>query len=340
MPSLHSLKRQSGLTLVEFMVSIAIGMLMIAALATLIANQSTTRSDIDKSGKMIENGRYAIQTMASDIQLAGYWGELSTLDAVPTSLPDPCSVVAADIEAAMPLHIQGYNNPAPLALSCVTNHMAGTDVLVVRRVDPSTSDMETGGVIDLARLKTGQTYLQTGLSALNFAKVFRQADGSTDAAAFTLLKRNGTPANIRKVLVNIYYVSTCSVCTGGSADTTPTLKRVELGVSGTAAAFLPAVTLAEGIENLQIDYGVDTAGNGTPVGADVATVAAAVWADVMTVKINILARSTETTVGHQDTKSYSLGSTGGTVGPLNDGYKRHAFTQSVRLVNPSSRRAL
>ena len=82
-------RRQDGLTLIEFMVSIVIGMLMIAALATLIASQSSTRGEIDKSGKMIENGRYAAQTMASDIQMAGYFGELSTQPTAPASLPDP-----------------------------------------------------------------------------------------------------------------------------------------------------------------------------------------------------------------------------------------------------------
>ena len=234
MHSMPSLKNQAGLTLIEFMVSIAIGMLMIAALAILIANQSSTRAEIDKSGRMIENGRYAIQTVAADAQMAGYWGELSTMAAAPGALPNPCSVVIADLEAAMPLHIQGYNDQASLAAplsDCVKNHKAGTDVLVVRRVDPITSDLETAGVIDPAKAKPGQIYLQTGLNGLTFDKVFNAANGddTADAATFNLKKRNGSPANMRKVLVNIYYVSTCSVCTTGAEDAIPTLKRVELG---------------------------------------------------------------------------------------------------------------
>src|SRR5512133_3857546 len=193
MRSTSSLKRQAGLTLIELMVSIVIGMLMIAALATLIANQSSSRGEIDKSGRLIENGRYALQTMATDLQMAGYWGELTTLPAAPGVLPDPCSVTVADLEAAMGLHVQGYDSLATLPASlqvCVKNHKPGTDVLVVRKVDPDTSDMETAGVIVPTKATAGQVYLQTGLSGLVFNKVFQVANGSTDATTFDLKKRN------------------------------------------------------------------------------------------------------------------------------------------------------
>lgn len=65
---------QRGLTLIEFMVSVVIGMLMVAVLAILIADQSGNRAEVDRSGRMIENGRYAVRTIAEDLQMAGYWG--------------------------------------------------------------------------------------------------------------------------------------------------------------------------------------------------------------------------------------------------------------------------
>jgi type IV pilus assembly protein PilW len=350
--------RQSGLTLIEFMVSIVIGMLMVAALATLIANQSSNRGEIDKSGKMIENGRYAVQTIATDAEMAGYWGELtaSDLPAAPGVLSDPCSATLADIEAALGVAVQGYDSLATLPASlqvCVKNHKPNTDVLVIRRVDPDTSDMETAGVIVPTKAVAGQLYLQTGLSGLTFSKVLRVADGTTDAAAFNLKKRDASPAFIRKVQVHIYYVAKCSVEVGGACPSTadngspiPTLKRVELSVaSSTPSTTCSAcrITIAEGIENMQIDYGADTAGDGTPVGADASTFGAAGWADVMTLKVNLLARSTEATAGFADNKAYQMGSTGGAV-PIATGadaqYKRHVFTQSVRLANPAGRRSL
>lgn len=349
------LRRQTGLTLVEFMVSIVIGMLMIAALATLIADQSSTRGEIDRSGKMIENGRYALQAIASDVQLAGYWGELSSQPATPGGLPDPCSKAAADLEAAMALHVQGYDAPATLPAplnACVTNHKPGTDVLVVRRVDPDLSSVLTGTDIDLAKVDPGRVYLQTGLNlSLDLASVLAigSSDAAANATAFSLKKKGGVKvANLRKVVVHIYYISKCSVevsgsCTGADGGTPiPTLKRYELGVSGGVPAF-SKVTLAEGIENLQVDYGVDTDSDGAPNGTDVTGSALGVadWPNVMSLKLYLLARSTELTPGFQDTKSYALG-VGGSVSAATgeEGYKRHVFVQSVRANNPNSRRAL
>ena len=59
-------RRQRGLTLVEFLISITIGLLMVAALATLIADQSGNRAEVDRAGRLIENGRYGIRAMTDD----------------------------------------------------------------------------------------------------------------------------------------------------------------------------------------------------------------------------------------------------------------------------------
>ncbi|MDF2465051.1 MAG: pilus assembly protein PilW [Ramlibacter sp.] len=351
-----SRRPQTGLTLIEFMVSIVIGMLMIAALATLIANQSSTRSEIEKSGRMIENGRYSINTMVTDVQLAGYWGELSIQPATPGTLPDPCTVAVADLQAAMGVHVQGYNAPATLpsdVAACVKEHKPGTDVLVVRRVDPDTSAMETAGATDLSKVDEGQVYLQTGLDVLGISVTSLVAtgsgDGATNTATFILTKKNKVSrAVLRKMVVDIYYVSKCSVpvgtsCTAGdNGNPIPTLKRVQLGVSGNAPAFT-TITIAEGVENFQVDYGVDTDSDGSPNGADVdgSALTVADWPNVVTVKLHVLARGSETSGGFTDGKTYAMG-TAGEVTPASGelAYKRHAFVQSVRLVNPSSRRVL
>lgn len=348
-------RHQAGLTLVEFMVSIVIGMLMIAALATLIANQSSTRTEIEKSGRMIENGRYAINTMVNDVQLAGYWGELAIQPTAPGALPDPCSVTPANLEAAMGLHVQGYDSPATLPsdlAACVSDHKPGTDVLVVRRADPDTAAIETAGVTDLSKVVPGQVYLQTGLNVLgtNIATVVAtgSADGATNTATFILTKKNKVSrAVLRRMVVDIYYVSKCSVPVSGSCaagdngNPIPTLKRVELGVSGGAPAFT-TVTIAEGVENFQVDYGEDTDSDGAPNGADTngSALAVATWPNVVTVKLHVLARG-ELSAGFSDTKKYAMG-TAGEFSPATSelAYKRHAFVQSVRVVNPSSRRVL
>lgn len=348
-PTLRS--RQRGLTLIEFMVSITIGLLMVAAIAALIASQSGNRAEVDRAGRMIENGRYAIRAMADDIQLAGYWGELNGVPttAALTALPDPCSLALADIEAATQLHIQGFDAPASGAVpSCVKEQLPGTDILVIRHADPDTSALETGGLPDLGKLVEGQPYLQTGLNTAGtaFASTMHLgADATTNATNFPLKRKDKvTTATVRRVLVHIYYVSKCSVqvsgsCTAGdNGNPIPTLKMIELAAESGAAAWSDPVTIAEGIDTLQIDYGLDTDSDGAPDSdVDGSALTHLNMGDVMALRIHLVARSLEKSPDYTDDKTYDMG-TSPAFGPKNDAYKRHAFVQSVRLVNPSGRR--
>lgn len=339
---------QRGMTLVEWMISITIGLVLLAGLTALIAQQSSTQAELEKSSRQIENGRYAMQILNEDVQMAGYYGEFSNVGVATPASIDPCSTDLAVMEALMVFPVQGYDFPSASTVrpSCIdaANHLAGTDILVIRRVEPATLTIAAA-----ASAAGGQSYLQSGLtsSGQEFAK--KLGKGS-DTSVFTLFTKDGvTRASLRKYLVHIYFVSPCSVPNSGStcsvANTDdggasiPTLKRLELTAAAGTTQFV-TTSLVEGIEKLQIDYGFDVAGgDGAPdnYAKDAATVAD--WANVMSVRLHLLARNNERTVGHKDTKTYNLG-LNGTTAATNDGFKRRVFSQLVRVVNPSSRRDL
>lgn len=355
-PSIHTpragRRRQRGLTLIEFMISMTIGLFMVAIIASLIASQSANRAEVDRSGRMIENGRYSVKTIADELPMAGYWGELSAAPAdlpIAAPMPDPCVLTLANQTLLSQLHVQGYNDPAPADLpSCISQHQPGTDILVLRHADPVTSTLETAGVPDMAKLVAGQLYLQTGVSAggSNFSGILGlgTADAVANGNLFPLKKKDKvTRATVRRVVVRIFYVARCSVESGGNCDAgdggnpIPTLKMREL----TAAGWSTPVTIAEGIENMQVEYGLDTDNDGTPNGDDVASVPTPDdWKNVMTVKLHLLARSLEPSPGYQDQKTYKLGASAPFTpasGPQK-AFKRHVFVQSARLVNPGARR--
>ncbi len=350
LPQGRHLRHQRGMTLMEWMISITIGLILLTGLTALIARQSSTQAELEKSSRQIENGRYAMQLLQDDLQLAGYYGEFSAVSGltVPTSLPNPCLVAAADLSSAVPFAVQGYDSPGStlpaVFADCplvAANHLSGTDILVVRRAD---TDIVTGALVP------GQAYFQSGLtsSGLEFSYVLNTATSTTvDTGVFNLKKKDSTTtADLRKYLVHIYFVSPCSVPSSGStcsaANTddgglsVPTLKRMELSVQAGATKFV-TTPLVEGIEKLQLDYGFDTTGDGSPdnFAKDAATVAG--WADVMSVRVNLLARNNERSAGYQDTKAYTLG-LDGTTAATNDAFKRRVFSQLIRLVNPSARR--
>jgi type IV pilus assembly protein PilW len=61
-------------------------------------------------------------------------------------------------------------------------------------------------------------------------------------------------------------------------------------------------------------------------------------ANVVAVRVHVLARGESLTPGYTDTKTYRLGSIAAALGPFNDGFKRHVFSTTIRLVNPAGRR--
>ena len=318
-------RRQAGLSLVELMISLTIGLVLLTGITTLIVQQSATRNELEKSSRQIENGRYAMQILHDDIEHAGFYGEYSPPATTTYTVPaDPCDTTVANlgwdpVTPSVPVAISGYTgaSTAPaVAPACVANLKAGTAILIVRRTATSTVAAAVGGT----------TYLQVSRCNTEAASTpFLLGTGG-----FTLRQKDcATTASLRPYIVRIYYVSTCSVC---GTDTIPTLKVVEF-MNGTQTV----IPLVEGIENMQFDYGIAASTtSSSPATYTMAPATAADWSNVMTVRVNLLARNNDPTTGYTDTKSYTLGSTA--VAAANDPYKRHVYSELVRVINPSGRR--
>src|SRR5262249_14809461 len=119
-------------------------------LVTLFANQSVARGEIDKASRQIENARFAVQTLADEVHVAGYYGSLIS---APTSstLPDPCSTALADVTAALGVPLQGYAGaaPDPPPTTCLTGYKANTGVLVVRHASTAGTTAFTSGEFNM-----------------------------------------------------------------------------------------------------------------------------------------------------------------------------------------------
>jgi type IV pilus assembly protein PilW len=343
--------RQAGLSIVELMVALAIGLFILVGLVSIFVTSNRTYLDLNRAGQQIENGRFAVQLLSDDISLAGFFGRSAAQLAAPGVLPDPCVTTdMAALRAASALPLQGYDAPGASPLPCIpaANHRPGTDILVVRRTD---SRMAAGdsATIPGGALVAAQVYLQANADPANSVSPLLAVATGSPASVFTLKNKDGANfAPIRKYHVHIYYVAPCSVPAGGGTDCTganddggspiPTLKRLELTVDSTGAALgMYQVPLVEGIENLQIDYGIDTDGDGVPNGAYVASPAAVTdWPNVVAVRLNLLARNTEPSPGYTDDKTYDMG-VAGSVAP-GGAFKRHVYNTVIRVVNPSARR--
>jgi len=345
--------------MVELLVAMTVGLLLLTGLVMIFVNSSNTNRELQKTAQQIENGRYATDIINQDLRHAGFYGHLHN---VPPSVgtPDPCETGSTtNLYNALSLVVQGYRaadfdtaadvtaTSCDTALLTAANLKPGSDVVVVRRAS-------TAALATTATAVTNEVYLQaTGTQAeVQLGNGSVLGTNKANGAASALFLANGTtPAPVRKLHVHVYFVAPCSfgsgtggVCQAGD-DTIPTLKRLELtSVSGATA--MRIVPLAEGIEYLKVEYGVDNLPNvaAPETGllgdstVDSWTTAPADWTTVIAAKVYILARNTEATSGHVDTKSYVLGTA--TVPAQNDAFRRHVYAASVRMVNPAGRREI
>lgn len=318
-----------GFSLVELMISITIGLFLLIGMTALLVSNSNTRNEMEKGGRQVENGRYAIQVLSDDLQHAGYYGEFS--DASGTGTSDYCSTDLAVIKANMIFPVYGVDNAgAKPTCATATSFVSGRDILVIRRAGTGVAITCTGTPC-AAPVAAAQHYIQTTPAE------YRLGLGSEGAATFNLKQVDGlTPALLRAYLTHIYFID--------KENNVPILKRAEL-VNG---AFTPESTysMVEGIDNFQVEYGVDANNDGAPDGYVTANTVSTAnnWKNVVSVRVYVLVRNIDITAGYTDTKTYTLGmkadGTPNTVGPFGDHFKRHVYTSVVRLNNPSGRREL
>ena len=333
-------RTQRGFTLAELMIAITLGLMILAGMTTLFVNNSKAQGEIDKANRQVENGRFAVALLSGDLRNAGFYGEFDpTRLATPAALPDPCALSVAALKAALPLHGQGLDNVGAGAgvPGCIADVRAGTDVLVVRHTrtcvagDSNCEPVSAGGPFFQASLCNNPSELDSGDVNDHYALELTLAGMTRHRRDCDQNAGSGTLAPTRAYQTHIYFVAN----NGNAGDGIPTLKRAELGTVDGAPA-MTVVPLVEGIENLQVEYGVDTSGDAVAdvYAADPGTVAN--WRNTMAVKLHLLARSLTPSQGHTDTKSYQLGAN--TVAPAGDQYKRHVFQAVVNLPNPVGRK--
>src|SRR5688572_32219281 len=81
-------RAQQGLSLLELMIALTIGLGLLAGLTSVFVNSSRSHTELARASQQIENGRFAIQTLQEDIWHAGYYGRhVAYTTSAPTALP-------------------------------------------------------------------------------------------------------------------------------------------------------------------------------------------------------------------------------------------------------------
>jgi len=313
--------KQAGFTLIEMMISITIGLGILAGLVgVLAANSSNSRSN-DRTSELMTNGRYALNSMKQELRQAGFrgytWAEPSTPGAL--TLTNEClatGATAGSFVANIRQGIWGANNSNPFSGSCIpaASYAGGDDVLVLRRL--ATTPATT--------LSLNTVYFQ---SSYERGQIFQ----GTTAPTFP-----GTSAPLASFSVQayVYYISPFTV-SATENPLVPALFRVSLQSDGAMAREL----VASGIEHMQVQYGrLSTTVPPTTQFLDTLTgassdAAATDWDNVNAVRVWLLARNETAEPGYANTNIYVMGDQTYDFSAAPDGFRRQLFTTVVQLRN-------
>lgn len=327
--------KMRGLSLIELMIAMVIGLVFMFAVLQVMSSNSRTRNDLELANRRMENGRYALQLLSNEIGMAGFYGEqgAATLRSPPPPDDDdpttPCptaSNLSGNPLAELAWPIWGEEDFAT-GRQCGTlgqtdlDIASGNDYVVIRRA----SSCAVGTTFNDAACDPfvpGAPHIQ-----IQSCRIENPAPGEfagdpwiqTSQDQMLMQTRACDPddlAPIYRFFVRLFYIA----ANHRDDDGIPTLKMAELGPSG-----YTVVPLAEGIEAMRIEY-VDDAG--------VTRRAAAVtrWDRIRAVKLYLLARNTRPVSGSSREMTYRLGSN---ELEFDDNFRRQVLSTNIRLHNLS-----
>jgi type IV pilus assembly protein PilW len=320
-----------GFTLIEIMIALALGTLVLLGLSVLFSVNSGNQNELERTLRKLENARFALDTLSEDIMHAGYFSDVNPntlIGGVTYQTPSPCETGldklgwdSGTTPIKMPTPIQGISN-TDNAFACLNNRVKDTtEAFVIRHAD-------TGSAISPDTVNVKNLYIQISRCPDDLQRII-VSPGEKDNFILRTATCDKPFDAVRRLIQRAYYIADCNDCDAN--DGIPTLKRIEL-IDG----ILRTISIAEGIENLQMEYGEDTDGDGQPNNF-VTTDKVTDWANVIAVRLHLLARATEKTTGYEDARTYKLGPDVTVTKPA-DGFKRTLMTTTVRLNNVGGRR--
>lgn len=317
---LTSRSRAQGLSLVELMIGIVVGLVVLAAMSTVFVNSSSARRELQLSADALENGRYAIDLLTRDLSQTGYLGTLASTPAGTAVVPpDMCNQTLATWQDTLSTHVVGYQDGG--YPGCISGQAkAGTDAVFVQRA----STCFVGEANCAVEVNT-QAYLQVSECGFEYSTTpFVLAAGGSNNSVFKLQSKPCDSTGFstkRRLIRRIFYVNTANA-----------LVFQEIPLAGA----LPApVVLVEGIEDFQIEYAVDANNNGSIDDGEFEANPAD-WRQVIGLRLGVLSASPE--AGRAPTGARTFELPGKSVVKADDRIKRRAYSTTILFESPTARR--
>ena len=308
-------KTQQGFSLVEMLLAMLIGLIIMGGIMSVYTNTRDLQRSSEDQVNLVTDARFALETIGYDLRHAGVFGGTNVTTLV------SCRMGDASCPATMPLAtgdcynewyinieepIAGGEGVAPAGYSCILNHKANTDVLVVRYADSNP--------VETADLVSGTAYVRSNYLG---GQLF------TGTAEPVIPGNTGTLTANHQLYSRAYYISDYTNTPG---DGLPSLRRVDLinGPQVQDQLILPGAT------NLQVQYGEDMNGDGAIdkfVNADAVTDFTKVYA----VRLWVLIKTERDEEGLDTGRTYTIAGT--SITTPNDGHRRLLISSVVKMRN-------
>jgi type IV pilus assembly protein PilW len=306
---------QRGLSLVEIMVALTIGLVVSGAVGTIFIQSKNSYTQNDEINYLQDNGRYALNVLASDLEVAGFFGGMAAPSTITfqtdSGQTDYFLIDGSNLECgsgtnwtydagtAISYSTEPSSTYVEAHYPCVAGYQSGTDFLSIKRVrgNPVTGSLASNTV-----------YLFTDRS-----------DGAFHNNTVTL------PSSMTawEYYVHFYYIKD------------NTLKKMYLAYdSNTHKYAMQETDLAEGIERFHVVFGIDSATDTDSIpDYYTSSPSATELASAVTARVYVLARGSKEMSGYTNSKIYQLGDVTVNYATNSDGYYRRVFSTAVALRN-------
>ncbi len=341
---MNNMRRSFGFSLVELLVALVLGLFVVAGVIQVYVSNKQAYRVNDAMERIQENARFAMHFLTRDIRMAGYRG-CAGREAIVKNTLNPSSDYRFNFDIPIEGHEASGSGWAPsIDTSIITSPASDHDILVLRGSFGGGVKVtgQPSSATDCTNAHSYTADLKISDASLFDKKDIVMATNCSRAAIFQITNINSgenvvhntggsvSPGNSTKDLgacfagngelvgmeTRIYYIR-------DNAIGEPSLYRIR-------GAHTPE-ELVEGVEDMQILYGVDTDGDLSANKYDTAdhVSSAGEWNDVVSVRVQLLLRSLVDNVVDAP-RSFTFN--GETVTPT-DKRIRRVFTSTASLRN-------
>lgn len=350
--SKSSVTPQRGYTLIELLIALTLGAFLIGGILQLYIGSKRSYNTQQAATELQEIGRFALNTMVSDVRMAGFLAcgrsanITNTLNASANWLYDAANPVIGyeGGVSAFPAAFSGLavGNTDAIKVSraipddsyVVNTHAPATGTLTLKNVHDIAqneiviiTDCLNSALFQTTNAGAGTTVIQNNNTGGSVGNCTRGLGTPLDCSS-----AGGTPYQFKedsflmRFETNAYYI-------GVGASGRNALFRISLDPDGSVGT---PVEMADGVADMQLVYGVDTNADGAvDVYRTADAIGAVAWGNVLSVQANLLMESDIERIADQPASYVLFDGSVGSLTPVTptDRRLRRVFSSTINIRN-------